>query len=305
MGSLRGQSQSTSSPQRRLHPTLPVPAKLDKGTHSNKLLCESPQEQLPVGGIASAVRQKCSRVGPASTVHGFLEPVIFSTQTQQLVEAYLGSEQTQHISENTIFQNGNTGNCKNLSPDRGVGYFNRFQRRFTSTYPSITSPGSTCIFTSRRKSYQFKALPFGLSTAPMELTVVVKETKFLAMKKGIRIHQYLDDWLVRARSHQTCLQHTQTLVSLCQELGWLVNKEKSELESKQVFSFIGYQFDLMEGRVRPTPERWQTLQTKVKELISSPVCPVWKSMSLIRLLTATEKQVHLGRLHMRPAQWLT
>ena len=26
-------------------------------------------------------------------------------------------------------------------------------------------------------------------------------------------------------------------------------------------------------------------------------------MSLIGLLTATEKQVHLGRLHMRPIQW--
>ena len=26
-------------------------------------------------------------------------------------------------------------------------------------------------------------------------------------------------------------------------------------------------------------------------------------MSLIRLLTATEKQVHLGQLHMRPIQW--
>ena len=58
------------------------------------------------------------------------------------------------------------------------------------------------------KIYQFKALPFGLSTAHMEFTVVAKEVKFLAMKKGRRIHQYLDDWLVRARSHQTCLQHT-------------------------------------------------------------------------------------------------
>ena len=28
-----------------------------------------------------------------------------------------------------------------------------------------------------------------------------------------------------------------------------------------------------------------------------------KNMSLIGLLTATEKQVHLGRLHMRPIQW--
>ena len=56
------------------------------------------------------------------------------------------------------------------------------------------------------QTYQFKALPFGLSTAPLEFTVVAKEVKLMAMHKGIRIHQYLDDWLVRAKSHQVCLQ---------------------------------------------------------------------------------------------------
>ena len=83
------------------------------------------------------------------------------------------------------------------------------------------------------KSYQFKVLPFGLSTAPLEFTVVTKEVKLMALQKGIRIHQYLDDWLVWARSHQTCLQHTQTLVALFSRgLGWLVNIEKSELDPK-------------------------------------------------------------------------
>ena len=153
------------------------------------------------------------------------------------------------------------------------------------------------------RSYQFKALPFGLSTAPMEFTVVAKEVKLMALQKGIRIHQYLDDWLVRASTLHTCLQHTQTLVTLCQELGWLVNKEKSELAPKQVFNFVGYQFDLKEGKVRPTEERWQALTDKIRSMMSDPVCPVRKFMSLIGLLTATEKQVHLGRLHMRPIQW--
>ena len=31
--------------------------------------------------------------------------------------------------------------------------------------------------------------------------------------QDLRIHQYLDDWLVTARSHQACLQHTQELVN--------------------------------------------------------------------------------------------
>ena len=151
--------------------------------------------------------------------------------------------------------------------------------------------------------YQFKALPFGLSTAPLEFTVVAKEVKLTALQKGIRIHQYLDDWLVRATSHQTCLQHTQTLVALYRELSWLVNKEKSELDSKQVFNFVGYQFDLAEGKVRPTPEHWQALTDKIQSILSGLVCPVPQFMSLITFLIATEKQVHLGRLHMRSIQW--
>ena len=153
------------------------------------------------------------------------------------------------------------------------------------------------------QTYQFKALPFGLSTAPLEFTVVTKEVKLMALQQGIRIHQYQDDWLVRANSYQLCLHHTKVLVVLCQKLGWIVNMEKSELEPKQVFDFVGYQFDLLEGKVRPTLDRRQALTAKIKELLSGPTCPVRKIMSLIGLLTATEKQVHLDRLHMRPIQW--
>ena len=140
------------------------------------------------------------------------------------------------------------------------------------------------------RTYQFKALPFGLSTEPLEFTIVAKEVKLMAIHKSIRIHQYLDKWLVRARSYQVCLQHTWDLVKMCQGLGWLVNLEKSELEPKQVFDFVGYQFDLRSGRVSPTPDQWQILQAKIQTLaLSLPACLVWQFMSLIGLLTATEK----------------
>ena len=89
---------------------------------------------------------------------------------------------------------------------------------------------------------------------------------------------------------------------MCQDLGWLVNLEKSEVEPKQVFNFVGYQFVLRSGRVRPTMDRWQTLRTKIQTLLALPVCPVRRFMSQIGLLTPTEKQVHLGRLQMRPIQ---
>ena len=46
-------------------------------------------------------------------------------------------------------------------------------------------------FHIRDGTFQFKALPFGLSTAPMEFTIIAKEVKLMAVQKGIRIHQYL------------------------------------------------------------------------------------------------------------------
>ena len=99
----------------------------------------------------------------------------------------------------------------------------------------------------------------------MEFTVVAKEVKLMTLHRGIRIHQYLDDWLVR--SHQTCLQHTQTLVALLRTR--LAGEQgEVELDPKQVFNFVGYQLDLREGKVRPTPECWQTLTEKILSIRS-------------------------------------
>ena len=129
MGSLGCQPQGHISPQGGVHPTLPDQTLLDQKTHSNKLLCRSSQEQLPVRGIASAIRQKGCRSGSKSSIPGLLQPVIPGPQTQQPVATHLGSEQTKQLFENTVVQNGDTRDNTYLPPDRGVGDFHRFQRR--------------------------------------------------------------------------------------------------------------------------------------------------------------------------------
>ena len=48
--------------------------------------------------------------------------------------------------------------------------------------------------------FQFTSLPFGLATAPQVFTMIVKEVKLMALSRGLRIHQYLEDWLIRSQS---------------------------------------------------------------------------------------------------------
>ena len=129
MGSPGRQPQSGFSPQRGLLSPLPVQTLPYKRTDNNKLLCRSSQEQLPVGGIASAVKQKCCRVGPESMISGVLQPAVPCTKAQQPVVSHFGSEQIKQLSENTHFQNGDSRNNTDLPPDRGVGDLYRLQRR--------------------------------------------------------------------------------------------------------------------------------------------------------------------------------
>ena len=110
-----GRSEGCSNPQRGLHSLLSDPAKTGKISHGRKLLCQSPQEQLPVGGITSAYRQKCRRTGKASNFSRVFQPTISSSKTQQQVEAHTRSEQTESFPQDGEIQNGDTRNHQNVS----------------------------------------------------------------------------------------------------------------------------------------------------------------------------------------------
>ena len=205
MGSSGFESKSSHHTKGGLHPSLPVQTQLDKVTYCNKQLPQSKQTVLPCGGTASADKQKCSRTGGKPKFIGVLQPAIFGTQTQQPVDlsilnTFLNTESFKMETPETIRTSLQAGEWV-TSIDFKDAYFH---------IPIHSQSRKYMRFHLQGWSYQFKALPFGLSTAPMEFTVVAKEVKLMALQKGIRTHQYLDDWLVRASTHDTCLQRTQT-----------------------------------------------------------------------------------------------
>ena len=125
----RGRSESYPDSERGLHPPLPDPAKTYKVSHSHKLLCQSSQGQLPVGGITSTYRQKCSGTGAKPKIPRVFQPTLPGTKTQQQMETHIGPKQTKCLSQGGEIQNGNTGNHQSFSPPGGMGHLHRFQGR--------------------------------------------------------------------------------------------------------------------------------------------------------------------------------
>ena len=154
-------------------------------------------------------------------------------------------------------------------------------------------------------AYQFTSLPFGLATAPPPLIFnsIVKEVKLMALQSGMRLHQYLDDWLIHAPSEQECMRQTEKLLNLVKNLGFIVNLKKSELHPSQRFDFMGYQFLLDLVLLKPTQDMWTKLQKMFHCLSMKSVISARTLMSTIGFLASTEKTVKLGRMHMRPFQW--
>ena len=93
-------------------------------------------------------------------------------------------------------------------------------------------------FMFRDTVYQFKALCFGLSTAPQVFTWVMAPVSAILHSLGIRMRRYLDDWLVQSSSQESLLEDLQTVFRLCHELGIVIHPKKSNLIPSQVVQYL-------------------------------------------------------------------
>ena len=157
-------------------------------------------------------------------------------------------------------------------------------------------------FVFRGSVYQFKALCFGLSTAPQVFTRVMAPVSAILHSLGIRMRRYLDDWLVQSSSRESLLRDFQTVLRLCHELGIVINPMKSNLVPSQVVQYLGVVIDSTSFKASPSVERIARLQSTAAAFQScaSPTASLW--LSLLGVLSSLAHLVPGGRLRMRSLQ---
>ena len=153
------------------------------------------------------------------------------------------------------------------------------------------------------KVYQFRALPFGLSPAPWLFTKIVSEVKAMVHSQGIQLHQFLDDWLCKALTEEECRLHSHLVVRLVQELGWIVNFEKSDLIPRQVFNFIGTRYNLVDYTVFLTEDNLIKLKDRLSQLRCGQMLSANQWQQVIGSLASQEKLVRFGLHHTKPFHW--
>ena len=94
-------------------------------------------------------------------------------------------------------------------------------------------------------------LCFSLSRAPQVFTVISS----WAHSRRIHLLGYLNDWLILAFSKVQLKYDLERLLTLCQELGIVVNRDKSKLVPVQQITYLGMLIDSVATRAFPTEGR--------------------------------------------------
>ena len=128
-------------------------------------------------------------------------------------------------------------------------------------------------FQYQNRTFHYQVLPFGLRDSPWVFTHLVATLVSHLRYRGIRIHHYLDDWLVLASSRDLLLSHLQEVLLCAQSLGFLVNWEKSSLVPSQVPIYLGAALDFPRQIARPADHWIVSLILLVSRLVASPSAP--------------------------------
>ncbi len=114
-------------------------------------------------------------------------------------------------------------------------------------------------FAFEGRSWQYRVLPFGLSLSPCVSTKVVEGALTPLREVGVRILNYLDNWLILAQSREQLGDPRDLVLRHFSQLGLRVNWEKSNLSPVQRISFLGVELDSVSMTACLTEDRAQAV----------------------------------------------
>ena len=152
--------------------------------------------------------------------------------------------------------------------------------------------------------YEFQSLPFGLCSAPRVFTKLLKPVLAMLRHQGIRLIMYLDDLLVMAQSKQELERQIHQIISLLELLGFVVNREKSQLLPTQVILYLGFLINSKEMKIKMADEKVTQLMALCSGARQKRILSVRELATLLGKMTSTLPAIFQAPLWYRELQRL-
>ena len=156
-------------------------------------------------------------------------------------------------------------------------------------------------FRWKRRHFQFRCLPFGLSSAPRVFTKIMKVVVAYLRERGIRLIIYLDDILIMCHSLIEAQQHRDLVIRLLESLGFIVNLEKSVLNPSQIMEYLGMVVNSINMSLS-LPDLKVSYITTLCQVLFKPKVSLREIFSLLGNLSWAIPSIPFAQMHYRDIQ---
>ena len=127
-------------------------------------------------------------------------------------------------------------------------------------------------FYFQNQLYFFQVFPFGLNVAPLIFTRILKWPLANLRIERINTVAYLNDWMVWDNTKENTSQALQFIILYLQNLGFIINMQKSHLSPIQLLPRFGLIWDLRQGRWSLHPDRIRLQSNLIKDVLADSYC---------------------------------
>lgn len=141
-------------------------------------------------------------------------------------------------------------------------------------------------FYFREKLYEFTCLPFGLCTAPLIFTKMLKPVLANLRGAGWQSIVYLDDFLLFGQSYEQCIFNVSATSTLLRDLGFLFSPKKCTFPPVTRCTFLGFEFDSIKMTMSLPNEKREKLRRLVFQMSQKSTCSIRDFAKFLGSLTA-------------------
>ena len=231
-----------------------------------------------------------------------LQPVLHSSQEGWGVASNNRSQALESFSEEIQVQDAHNSSHRESDPVRGLVRHDRSKDAYF--HISILPCHRKFLrFAFGGEAYQYRVLPFGLALSPRTFTKCMDAALAPLRLQGIRVLNYIDDWLILAKSYDMAVRHRDVVLAHIRCLGLRLNTKKSVSTPSQRTMFLGVVWDSTTMRAQMSPARVGSIQAMVSRVKLGHNLTVKQFQVLLGHMAAASSVIPSGLLHMRPLQW--
>jgi hypothetical protein len=161
-------------------------------------------------------------------------------------------------------------------------------------------------FQHQGKIYSYRSLAFGLNVAPRIYSKLMRYALEPLRRVGVRLCYYLDDICCLATSKKESEEATATILDHLQQLGFIINWDKSQIKPSTCQEFLGFTFNTKTMQIQVPHKKMSKLFTRIKQLKKAHQQKSWKSCrwiaALIGKMTAMLPAIGEALIHLRYLQ---